>query len=73
MGFMFIHCSEGAEEAILEKVRAVPGVAYGYKLDGVYDLVIKLESQSVEQFTLAIATIRKTSQILNTDTMVGFK
>lgn len=73
IGFMFLQCREGTEEAILESIRSIPGVAYAYKLESLYDLVVKIESDSVEQFTIAIAAIRKVANILNTDTMVGFK
>ena len=57
----------------MENVRSITGVAYAYRLDNLYDVVVKIESDSVEQFTLAIAAIRKVANILNTDTMVGFK
>jgi len=73
LAFMFLHCREDSEETILENVRSITGVAYAYRLDNLYDVVVKIESDSVEQFTLAIAAIRKVANILNTDTMVGFK
>lgn len=73
IGFMFIQCREGSEDDILEKIRTIFGVAYVYKLDKSYDLVVKIESNSDENFTSAISTIRKVHDILNTDTMVGFK
>jgi nitrate reductase NapAB chaperone NapD len=73
IAFMFLQCREGTEDAILENVRSISGVAYAYKLDSLNDVVIKIESNSVEQFTFAIAAIRKVANILNTDTMVGFK
>jgi nitrate reductase NapAB chaperone NapD len=73
IGFMFLQCREGTEEAILESIRPIPGVVYAYKLESLYDVVVKIESDSVENFTFAIAAIRKVPNILNTDTMVGFK
>lgn len=73
VGFMFLQCTEGAEEDILGQIRKISGVAYAYRLEGSYDLVVKIESDSAEQFTGAIAAIRKVPNILNTDTIVGFK
>ena len=70
---MFLHCMPDAEDAILKGVKAISGVSYAYKLDGIYDIVIKIESDSIEQFRLGIGSIRKIPNILNTDTMVGFK
>jgi nitrate reductase NapAB chaperone NapD len=73
IGFMFLQCVEGAEDSILPQIKSISGVAYAYKLDGNYDIVVKIESDSIEQFTHAIAAIRKVPSILNTDTIVGFK
>jgi nitrate reductase NapAB chaperone NapD len=73
IGFMFLQCNEGAEDAILQQIRSISGVAYAYKLEGSYDVVVKIESDTVEQFTQSIAAIRKVPNILNTDTIIGFK
>lgn len=73
IGFMFLQCSQGADDAILGQVKSISGVAYAYKLEGTYDIVVKIESDSAELFTGAIAAIRKVPNILNTDTIVGFK
>ena len=70
---MFLECAEGFEDRLLLKVKEIEGVTYAYKVDKSYDLVIKIESESVEKFTLAIAQIRRLGNLLNTDTMVGFK
>ena len=73
IGFMFLQCKEGAEEGILNRVRSIDGVAYAYKLESLYDIVVKIETNSVESFTSAISALRKITNILNTDTMIGFK
>ena len=73
VGFVLLACMPEAEKAIIESVRSIPKVTYAYKVSGVYSIVIKVESESVEEFTLAIESIRKVPNILNTDTMIGFK
>jgi nitrate reductase NapAB chaperone NapD len=73
VGFMFIQCTTGGEDAILEKVKTIPGVSYAFKVDKAYDIVVKVESDSLEKFTSAIAGIRATPGLLNTDTMIGFR
>lgn len=73
VGFMFIHCRKGDEDAILQRASHIDGVIYAYKLDKSYDIVVKIESDSAEKFTAAISLIRAIGGILNTDTMVGFK
>jgi DNA-binding Lrp family transcriptional regulator len=73
VGFMFIECAKGSQDELLPRIKEIPGVSYVYKVDKTYDLVVKIESDSIEKFTLAIAHIRKLGHLLNTDTMVGFK
>ncbi|MGI0024155.1 MAG: Lrp/AsnC ligand binding domain-containing protein [Nitrososphaera sp.] len=70
---MFIQCKQGLQEEIVQKAKGMPRVAYAYKLDKAYDVVVKIESNSVEEFTSAISKIRVIGGILNTDTMIGFK
>jgi DNA-binding Lrp family transcriptional regulator len=70
---MFIQCAKGGEDKILDTVRSIPEVAYAYKVDKAYDVVIKVESDSLEKFTSAIAAIRTIPGLLNTDTMIGFR
>jgi Lrp/AsnC ligand binding domain len=73
VGFMFLECVKGSHDDLLQKIAKISGVAYAYKVDKTYDIVIKIESDSVEKFTLAISQIRKLGNLLNTDTIVGFK
>lgn len=73
IAYMFIECKLGSEDSILEKIKTIPEITYAYKLDKSYDIVVKIESESIEKFTAAIAAIRKAPDILNTDTMIGFK
>ncbi|HEV8387979.1 MAG TPA: Lrp/AsnC ligand binding domain-containing protein [Nitrososphaera sp.] len=73
VGFMFIQCTKGSEDKILDVVRSIPEVTYAYKVDKAYDIVIRLESDSLEKFTSAITVIRSTPGLLNTDTMIGFR
>ncbi len=70
---MFLQCRDGSEDSILEKIRNIPGVVYAYKVDKSYDIVVKIESASDLKFTSAIGKIRAAGDILNTDTMIGFK
>lgn len=73
VGFMFIECVQGTQDDLLKKIREIPAVSFAYKLDKSYDIVVKIESDSIERFTAAIGEIRKLGNLLNTDTMVGFK
>ena len=73
VGFMFIHCKQGSQDDVIRHVLDIPGIIYAYKLDKSYDIVVKVESDSVEEFTTAISKIRLIANMLNTDTMIGFK
>lgn len=70
---MFLECNAGSHDNLLQKISNIPGVAYAHKVDKTYDIVIKIESESIAKFTVAISQIRKLENLLNTDTMVGFK
>ena len=70
---MFIQCAKGAEDNILDSFKSIPEVVYAYKVDKAYDIVIKVESESLEKFASAIAAIRTAPGLLNTDTMIGFR
>lgn len=73
VGFMFIECEKGSEDQILEKLKFIKGVTYSYKVDKAYDIVVKVESDAIDQFTAAISGIRSLPGLLNTDTMIGFR
>lgn len=73
VGFMFIECVQGSQDGLLRQVKEISGVVYAYKVDKTYDLVIKIESDSIEKFTMAIGQIRKLGGLMNTDTMIGFE
>lgn len=73
VGFMFINCKDGSQDAVVQRIKKIPGVVYAFKVDKSYDIVVKIESISNEEFASAIGKIRSSSEILNSDTMVGFK
>ena len=73
VGFMFIECLQGLQDDLLYKIKEISGVAYAYKVDKTYDLVVKVESDSIEKFVIAIKQIRKLGNVMNTDTMIGFE
>ena len=73
VGFIFIQCEKGSEDQILEKLKIISEVAYSYKVDKAYDIVVKVESEAIEQLAAAISRIRSLPGLLNTDTMIGFR
>ena len=40
VGFMFIQCTKGSEDKILDVVRSIPEVTYAYKVDSVPMFVV---------------------------------
>lgn len=73
IGFMFIECVRGSQDGLLQQIKEIAGVSYAHKVDKTYDLVVKVESDSIEKFTFAIRQIRQLGGLMNTDTMIGFK
>ncbi|MFP3229376.1 MAG: Lrp/AsnC ligand binding domain-containing protein, partial [Nitrososphaeria archaeon] len=46
--FVLINTDTGTEEEVLRELRRIPNVTEAYVIYGVYDLVAKVEADSVE-------------------------
>jgi len=73
VGFMLLQCRERSDESILQQIRSIPGVRYAHRLYGVYDIIVKIETELPDKFPPIIAAIRKIPNILNTDTIICLK
>jgi DNA-binding Lrp family transcriptional regulator len=59
--FVFINVDPGAEKEALKQLRALPEVKESYSVDGVYDIVAILETNSMDQLKEAI--VRKVCMV----------
>ncbi len=60
-------------EVVKEEVKEVEGVKEAYMLYGVYDIIVQIEAENVEQLKDVILNIRKMQYISSTLTLIVIK
>lgn len=68
---VLINVEAGAEEEVYEKLKNIPEVKEVYVVYGVYDIVVKVESENMEKLREYITNnIRKLPKVKSTLTMI---
>ena len=71
MAFVLINADLGAEEDILTKLKNVPNVKDVYVVYGVYDIVARVEADTMEKVKETITwNIRRLDKVRSTLTMI---
>lgn len=69
--FVFINVNAGSEAEVVNKLRELPEVKEAYFVYGVYDVVAKIETESVEDLKEVLTgKIRKLDNIRSTLTTI---
>ncbi|HJR47221.1 MAG TPA: Lrp/AsnC ligand binding domain-containing protein [Nitrososphaeraceae archaeon] len=69
--YVFINYEIGAEQNILNKLKTVPGVIEAREVNGVYDIVVKMTSDSLDKLKEIITRdIRTIYAIRSTMTLI---
>ena len=69
--YVLINYEIGAEQNILNKLKTVPGVIEASEVDGVYDIVVKMTSDSLDKLKETITRdIRTIYAIRSTMTLI---
>jgi DNA-binding Lrp family transcriptional regulator len=69
--YVFINYEIGAEQNILNKLKTVPGVREASEVNGVYDIVVKMTSDSLDKLKETITRdIRTIYAIRSTMTLI---
>ncbi len=75
--YVLVNCEIGAEESVLGDLRKVENVVEAHKSYGLYDIIVKLETDRVEDLKeIVFKNIRELKKIRSTLTLVirtGFK
>ena len=68
---MLVNADLGAEEDLLKKLREIPNVKEVYVVYGVYDIVARVEADSMEKVKETITwSIRRLDKVRSTLTMI---
>jgi DNA-binding Lrp family transcriptional regulator len=69
--YVFINYEIGAEQNILNKLKTIPGVTEASEVNGVYDIVVKMTSKSLDKLKETITRdIRTIDTIRSTMTLI---
>ena len=69
--FVFINVESGSENEVLERLREVPEVKESYFVYGVYDIVAKVETDSMERLKEVISSkVRRLDNVRSTLTTI---
>ena len=69
--FVFINVEPGSEKEVLERLREVPEVKESYFVYGVYDIVAKVETASMNRLKEVITwKVRKLDKVRSTLTTI---
>jgi len=72
--FIVINAEMGSEEEVLDELKKLEGVTEAYCVYGVYDIIVKVEADSMEELKDAVAwKVRKMNKVRNTLTMLVTK
>lgn len=71
MAYVLINADMGAEEDVLKQLRQTPGVKEAYLVYGVYDIIVKVESESMEEVKEIITwKIRRLEKVRSTLSLI---
>jgi DNA-binding Lrp family transcriptional regulator len=69
--FVLINVALGSEEDVITKLRSIKDIKEAHRVYGVYDTIIKVESESVESLKdIVSSNIRKLPSVRSTLTMI---
>ncbi len=69
MAFVMINAEVGAEREVLNALKKINSVKEAYMAYGVYDLLVKLEAETMDKLKEAVASLRRVDRIRSTLTI----
>ncbi len=71
LSYVLMNVESGSDEKVLEEVRKVPNVKECHRVYGVYDLIVKVEADSMDKLKeITTGKIRRLDGIRSTLTMI---
>jgi len=71
MAFVFVNAEVGSEDEALKQLRKIEGVKEAYSIYGIYDIVAKVEAETIDRLREVITSkVRKLRTVRSTLTMM---
>jgi DNA-binding Lrp family transcriptional regulator len=69
--FVMLHVDLGCERDVLRELKGMDGVVEAYVVEGVYDVVVVLEAESLDDLRNLILKVRGMDNVQSTLTMIA--
>ena len=69
--FVMLHVDLGCERDVLRELRGMDGVVEAYAVEGVYDVVVVLEAEGLDDLRNVISKVRGMDNVQSTLTMIA--
>jgi DNA-binding Lrp family transcriptional regulator len=70
LAFVLVNIEVGWERDAYRHLKLIPAVKESYELYGLYDIILKVEAHSRQEFQQTVAMIRRVSGVKSTFTMI---
>ena len=71
LAFVLINAEIGAEDEVLKELRAMPNVKESYVVYGVYDVIAKVEAETMDKLKEVVTwKVRRLNKVRSTLTMI---
>jgi len=71
LSFVLINAEVGSEDEVLKELRKLPNVKESYAVYGVYDIVAKVEAETMDRLKeIVTSDIRRLGKVRSTLTMI---
>ena len=71
LGYVLMNVELGSDEAVAKEVRKIPNVKECHRLYGIYDVIAKVEAESLDTLKQIITKIRKLEGVRSTVTTIS--
>jgi Lrp/AsnC family transcriptional regulator for asnA, asnC and gidA len=71
VAYVLINTEAGSEYSVYDEIKVMEGVVEVSIVYGLYDLVVKVETENIEKLSYLVDLIRKIAGIRSTLTLVG--
>jgi DNA-binding Lrp family transcriptional regulator len=69
--YLLLNVETGTEEEVIEKLRGLPEVKEAWMVYGVYDIIVRVETEAMEELKNIVSwTIRRLDRVRSTMTMI---
>jgi len=69
--YFMVIVKRGTEHEVAEKLRKIDGITEVLVTYGMWDIVARIETESLQKLDMIITDIRKIGEIVQTSTLVG--